>query len=60
MKLLLSAPLILSLASLALADGHKVITQSNGKLAIVEKGNVLVQQNMKKIVEIEPKTKNVV
>lgn len=65
----------------AMADGHRVITQGNGKLAIVEKngeiswemkwggihdihvlenGHILVQQDMKRVVKIDPQTKAIV
>ena len=61
--------------------GHRVLTQGNGKLAMVdvagkiewempwggihdvhllENGNIMVQQNMRKVVEIDPKKKEVV
>ena len=81
MKFLLFCPLLLIVSNLSLAAGHRVVTQGNGKLAIVEKdgeiswemkwgpihdihvlenGHIMVQQNMKKVVEIDPETKSVV
>jgi len=78
---LLPIALGLSFAHSALAEGHQLITQGNGKLAIVEKdgaiswemkwggihdlhvlknGHIMVQQDMRKVVEIDPKTKQVV
>ena len=77
-KLLLC--LILSCATSALAQ-HRLVTQGNGKLAIVDKkgdiewempwggihdihvlenGNIMVQQGMRKVVEIDTKTKKIV
>ena len=81
MKSLLFFSLILVASNLSAATGHRLITQGNGKLAIVEKdgeiswemkwggihdihvlknGHIMVQQNMKKVVEIDPKTKEIV
>jgi outer membrane protein assembly factor BamB len=81
LPLLLSASLCLAPLGSALADGHRVITQGNGKLAIVEKdgeiswempwggihdihvldnGHIMVQQDMQRVVEIDPETKEIV
>jgi hypothetical protein len=72
---------LLGFVGSSLAEGHRLITQGKGKLAIVEKdgeiswemkwggihdihilknGHIMVQQNMKKVVEIDPATKKVV
>ena len=80
LPLLISACLLGSVSS-SLAGGHRVITQGNGRLAIVEEdgeiswemkwggihdihvlenGHIMVQQNMKKVVEIDPATKEIV
>jgi len=81
LSLFLSLALILVPGASALAQGHRVITQGNGKLAIVEKdgeiswekpwggihdihvlenGHIMVQQDMKRVVEIDPESKSIV
>ena len=78
---LLSASLCAVSPNSIQAEGHRVITQGKGKLAIVEKdgeiswempwggihdihvlenGHILVQQDMKRVVEIDPETKSIV
>lgn len=72
---------LLLMLSASLSADHRLITQGNGKLAIVEKdgsiswemkwggihdlhvlknGNIMVQRNMREVVEIDVKTKKVV
>ena len=72
---------LLLMLSASLSADHRLITQGNGKLAIVEKdgsiswemkwggihdlhvlknGNIMVQRNMREVVEIDAKTKKVV
>lgn len=80
LPIVFSIGLSLCSAASTQAEGHRVITQGNGKLAIVEKdgeiswempwggihdihvlenGRIMVQENMQRVVEIDPETKEI-